>query len=81
MSLKEHLKTIRPIDRPAFAQACGTTLGHLTNVAYGYRPCGESLAIAIERETNGTVRVEDLRPDVDWSVIRARPPRRVREAA
>lgn len=25
---------------------------------------------AIERATNGAVRCEDLRPDVDWSVLR-----------
>ena len=25
---------------------------------------------AIERATNGQVRCEDLRPDVDWSVLR-----------
>lgn len=27
----------------------------------------------IERATNGAVRCEDLRPDVDWSVLRAAP--------
>lgn len=26
---------------------------------------------SIERATNGIVRCEDLRPDVDWSVLRA----------
>jgi len=29
--------------------------------------------IAIERETHGTVTVEDLRPDLDWAVIRGKP--------
>jgi DNA-binding transcriptional regulator YdaS (Cro superfamily) len=29
--------------------------------------------IAIERETAGAVTVEELRPDIDWSVIRGRP--------
>lgn len=28
---------------------------------------------AIERATNGAVRCEDLRPDVDWSVLRGTP--------
>lgn len=29
--------------------------------------------IAIERETAGAVTVEELRPDIDWSVIRGKP--------
>lgn len=40
--------------------------------------------IAIERETGGIVTVEQLRPDVDWGVIRrseARPPRPSARAA
>lgn len=56
-----------------FAARCGTSIGHLTNVAYGYRSCAESLAIAIERETGGAVTVEELRPDIDWQVIRGKP--------
>lgn len=28
---------------------------------------------AIERATKGVVRCEDLRPDVDWSVLRCQP--------
>lgn len=59
--------------RHALAVACESSLGHLQNIAYGYKPCGESLAIAIERETAGAVTVEELRPDVDWAVIRGRP--------
>ena len=39
------------------------------------------LAIAIERETAGAVTVEELRPDIDWAVIRGRPAPVTREAA
>jgi len=28
---------------------------------------------SIERATNGAVRCEELRPDVDWSVLRRKP--------
>lgn len=28
---------------------------------------------AIERATGGAVRCEDLRPDVDWAVLRGQP--------
>lgn len=70
MLLKDYLQTIPPGERAGFAERCGTTEGHLRNVSYGYRTCAESLAIAIERESGGQIRVEDLRPDVDWAVIR-----------
>lgn len=73
MMLRDQLKTMRGKERAKFAARCGTTLGHLTNVAYGYRSCAEALAIAIERETKGVVTVEELRPDVDWAVIRGKP--------
>lgn len=31
---------------------------------------------AIERLTDGVVRCEDLRPDVDWAIVRATPDRK-----
>jgi DNA-binding transcriptional regulator YdaS (Cro superfamily) len=70
MTLKDFLKTLKTIEeRSAFADRCETTYGMLRNVAYGKR-AGESLCINIERETNGKVTCEDLRPDVDWAYIR-----------
>lgn len=56
-------------DRDAFARRCGTSRGHLTNIAYG-KTCAESLAINIDRESKGVVRCEVLRPDVDWGYLR-----------
>lgn len=76
MDLKAYLSTMTLKQRSAFAERCGTTGGHLRNVSYGYRPAAEALAIAIERESLGSVLVEELRPDVDWAVIRGRKPRR-----
>jgi DNA-binding transcriptional regulator YdaS (Cro superfamily) len=70
MDLRAYMASIPVKDRPAFAARCGTTAGHLQNVAYGYKPCGEGLAISIERESKGSVTVEELRPDVDWAYIR-----------
>ena len=71
MVLLDYLKTLPvPGGRGEFAERCGTSLGHLNNVAYGYKPCGEALAVCIERESSGAVRVETLCPDVDWRVIR-----------
>lgn len=39
----------------------------------GKRALSAEQCIAIERETAGAVTVEELRPDIDWSVIRAKP--------
>lgn len=70
-------------DRESLAIRCSTSRKHLTNIAYGYKPCGEGLCIAIERESAGAVRCEDLRPDVDWAYLRATdcPECPVKEAA
>lgn len=40
----------------------------------GIRPIPAERCPQIERATKGAVRCEDLRPDVDWSVLRGSPP-------
>jgi len=74
MDLKTYLSALSTEEREALAKACGTTPGHLRNVSYGDRTCAEKLAIELERETGGRLRCEDLRPDVDWAVIRGTSP-------
>lgn len=69
MTLKDFFRSMPVSDREAFAERCDTTVGHLRNVAYGLRPCGESLAINIDRESRGEVRCDELRPDVDWAYL------------
>ena len=66
---KEFWLSLAVDERPGFAVRCGTSVGHLRNIAYG-KPCAEKLAIAIERESGGEVRCETLRPDVDWAYLR-----------
>ncbi|MFT4171775.1 MAG: YdaS family helix-turn-helix protein [Rhodocyclaceae bacterium] len=70
MDLKTYFVKLSLQERKAFAVRCRTTVGHLRNVAYGFKPAGESLAINIDRESKGAVRVETMRPDVDWAYIR-----------
>lgn len=55
--------------RHDLADRCSTTYNQLRNVAYG-KKCGESLAIAIDRETGGAVRCESLRPDAGFDYLR-----------
>lgn len=76
MELKTYLETMTLEQREAFAARCSTSAGHLRNISYGYKPAGEKLAIDIERESEGAVPCESLRPDVDWEYLRSTSPRR-----
>ena len=68
MELKTYLAAMSTDAREDFSKRCGTTRGHLQNVAYGYRPCSPAIASAIEKATAGEVTRKELRPD-DWSAI------------
>lgn len=71
MEFKEFfIETLTPPERADFAERCETTVGHLNNIAYGDKTCGEDLAVRIDRESGGKVVVESLRPDVDWAYLR-----------
>jgi DNA-binding transcriptional regulator YdaS (Cro superfamily) len=52
------------------ASAVGVTVANVSHWATGYRRVPAERAIAVERVTSGQVRVEELRPDIDWSVVR-----------
>lgn len=55
------------------ARAVGVTNSMVSQWCTGARPLPLDRAIAIERETGGAVTVEELRPDIDWQVIRGKP--------
>jgi DNA-binding transcriptional regulator YdaS (Cro superfamily) len=62
MELKAYLSPMSPEQREAFANACGTTRGHLQNVMYG-KSCAPDLAVAIELKSKGAVTRKELRAD------------------
>lgn len=68
MNLKSYLDTLPRSVRAELAVRCGTSAGHLKNIAYGYKPCAEILAVNLERETAGRVSRRELRP-TDWWLI------------
>lgn len=68
MKLRDYISRLDDADRSALALACHTTLPHLRNVMYGYRPCGAVLAVDIEKYTGGQVTRPELRP-TDWRRI------------
>lgn len=78
--LHDYLKPKAQGERDAFAARCGTTGGHLRNVALGWKPCSAALAVAIERESKGAIRCEEMCAEVDWPVVRGKRAKR-REAA
>lgn len=65
MELKPYVSALTPEQRQDLAERCGTSVGHINNVMYGYKPCGHELAVALERETHGAVTRRELRP-TDW---------------
>ncbi|WP_193090535.1 YdaS family helix-turn-helix protein [Advenella sp. FME57] len=72
MNTFKHFWLSMPVpQRRVFASACGTSYAYLNNFAHGQKKrIGENLCINIERESGGKVVCEQLRPDVDWAVLR-----------
>ena len=69
-SLRTYLNSLTPTEQAAFAFRCGTTLGYLRKALSIRQQLGADLCIEIERESARRVRVEALRPDVDWAYLR-----------
>lgn len=65
-----YLLSLDKAERQAFADRCNSTVGHLMQIAYGNRIPRSVLTIAIERESKGVIRCEDVNPDADWSYLR-----------
>ena len=70
--LRAFLNGIELSEQILFAARCGTTVGYLRkSICTGAR-LGAQICIAIERETHGAIRCEQLRPDVEWAVLRCK---------
>jgi DNA-binding transcriptional regulator YdaS (Cro superfamily) len=79
--LLKYLNRLSKELRPEFASACGTTEGYLRKAISKSQRLGADLCINIERESNGLVLCEDLRPDVDWAYIRSTKNEEIHEPA
>lgn len=66
--------------RSAIARAIGVPAILISQWAYARRQVPADRCPDIERATSGAVRCEDMRSDVDWSVLRRSAPSR-KEAA
>lgn len=67
MKLNDYIKTTT---QSAFAQLIGVSQGMVYQWINGIRPISAERCPAIEKATNGKVRCEELRPDVDWAYLR-----------
>lgn len=70
MQLLDYFKKHGPDSRMRVAVATGTHIQQIQNIAYGYRRPNIHLAIKINAATQGQVRLESLRPDIDWVQLR-----------
>lgn len=70
MILHAYIKVLDKAGLDDLAMRCDTTAGQLKQVAYGHRRASGGLAVSIERETQGAVTCEQLRPDIDWAYLR-----------
>ena len=73
MDLKTFFFGLSPEGRDAFSEKCGTTAGHMRNVAYGYKPASTELAVAIEHESKKAVTRQEMFPDTfkkKWPELR-----------
>ncbi|OCG12730.1 YdaS family helix-turn-helix protein [Gilliamella apicola] len=69
--LRLFLRTMKPDEQQIFALNCGTTINYLRKkISDRSSNLGVKICIEIENQSCGEVRCEDLRPDVNWSVIR-----------
>ena len=68
-----YLATLASDSRESFAARCGTSINYLRKASSTGQKIGESLCIALERESARAIRCEDLRPDVDWAYLRNTP--------
>lgn len=66
--LKTYLSGLSDEQLAEFAERCQTSVGHLRNIGYGYKPCGPALAVRAERMSGGALRRWALRPR-DWHEI------------
>ncbi|MDH4228825.1 MAG: helix-turn-helix domain-containing protein [Nitrospirota bacterium] len=64
MRLTDYLKCITAAERRHLAQALGTSVVYLSQLAHGHRKAGPALTLRIERATARRVCRHDLRPDL-----------------
>lgn len=68
--ITQYLNSLSKDDRAAFVLRCETSEGYLRKAASIKQKLGVSLCVALEKESDGALRCETLRDDVDWAYLR-----------
>jgi len=69
--LKNFLNALSVSEQQEFAIRCGTTIGYLRKrLSDRKHKLGEHICILIEENTKGKIICEELRPDINWSILR-----------
>jgi DNA-binding transcriptional regulator YdaS (Cro superfamily) len=72
--LLAYLNSLPLVEQTNFASRCGTSVGYLRKAVSAGQKLGESLCIALERESSRAITCEAIRPDVDWAYLRGSTP-------
>lgn len=70
MELKTYLSNLERGGLSKLAALLDISPSYLSQLSSGSASISEKRCIEIEKATNGAVRCEDLRPDVDWAYLR-----------
>ncbi len=68
--LKAFLSQLNSHEKSEFANKCQTSIGYLNQIMYGNSKCSASLAIKIDKESNGAISCDALCPDADFDYVR-----------
>ena len=71
MNLSDYLQTTRGVD---LARELGVPAVLISQWSRGVRRVPAERCVQLEEATGGAVRCEDLRPDVNWAVLRGHCP-------
>lgn len=63
-ALVEKIKNLDDISRDVLAEKCGTSIGNLRQIAYGYGGCSPALAKKIIENSGCDVTFEQLIPEL-----------------
>ena len=70
-NLKNYFLNLSGDEREAFAANCNTSVAYIQQIYQGHRQCSSSLAIEIDKNSNGLVKCDELCPNTDFDYLRS----------
>lgn len=81
MEMRAYYTNLDADARAKLAEAVATSPAYLSQIAYGHRRPSLQMALAIERETGGTITARGLRPDLRADIFGPAPAKPKRAVA